>query len=73
MGQSANKLFIAWAARHRDAVELELYIENSGDRSPADLARLKATLAAMQLEAQEMLEEAKAAFETELRGRGILP
>lgn len=65
---TSNRLFLAWAEKHKEAIQLEVDLAAAG----ADTAgAMRQRLAAVQQEAQSLLAQAQAAFHAEMVARGL--
>jgi hypothetical protein len=64
----SNQLFLAWVDNHRKAVHLEDAIAQA---APGEGAAMERELAAVRNVAEQLLARAKAAFDEELRLRGL--
>ena len=68
---SSRKLFLAWAGKRRQVVELEDRLMALDGAAPAESAALAEQLEGLRAEAEQVLAQALEAFHSELRERGL--
>jgi hypothetical protein len=68
---ASRKLFLAWAGKRRQVVELEDRLAALDGAAPAESAQLADTLKDVRADADQVLAQALEAFHAELRERGL--